>query len=257
MALTSGLTLALKKAALGSEAEIEIFFKILLSSTVYVPRIPKKNTTIPIIGSPDPENNLAFAIIKFDGKKILPFFSEVKYLVEWGTGGFEIDTIPFSKLLYAIDTETFLHLDSNQDFGKEISPWEISLLKMGEAAIGDVIADLMEAKNVEIIVNEESVEFNFLIPHLRPIFEAYGGVLEGYLCALKEEDESRELPVIGILFGENFEHRDVLVQELEELSKSLLPPESQISILSDLHQENSPSRGIFLGMEPFYSVQEN
>lgn len=251
------LTRALSNAADGRPGAAATFFSALLRSTVYLPKHPQgpakhvRNATI--IGKTS-LSKLGYLTVTTDDFEVLPIFSELDFVGQWAGEELEAEAKELKSLLWVLGPHVMIHLNPGQEVGKELTPWEIEQLRLGEDAIPDLVAALDEDEGEdEILVYSSDPSFDSLKFKLRPILEIYDELREAFLVTVKESESSDAQPVVGLRYaGADPTKRQYIRRELEEAAREYLPSHLSLIVIDDLDSPQSIHLGFFSDATPFY-----
>jgi len=255
----SPLTNSLVAAGNGSRPEIEIFFKTLINSRLYIPakrHVPKNN---PILGESSPES-LPYLFVDYEEHSCIPVFSEEVFLTEWAEREIIITDEEFKTFIWRIPQNTWLYLNPNQEVGKEISPWEIELLKQGEDTIPDLVDGVIETEQEDIEIESPPDELMPLTVALVPVLEIYKELEEAYLLCIREVDSNSPRALVGIKYSSPLpeDKQNYIRKELERTAEEhLIRPFTGIFVVDDLGLENSMNQTLFLDAAPFYRRKQD
>lgn len=248
------LSQSLKKAAEGKETDIKEFFSTLLLSKLFIPSLSKSNPT-PTIGALKTEADTVYQYIDYEDSRCIPIFSSQESLEEWADGNMQFIEEPFSSFLWKIPSDVWAYLDPGQDIGKELSPWEIELLKLGEDSIEELIHGVQETEQENFEIEDATEVLNQAKAPLVNILEAYEIIEECYLLALREAEGQDERALVGLKYNAELDSdkRDLIRQEIASALKDLLPkPHCEAFIVDDLYDPNSMNHALFLDYPAFY-----
>ena len=257
LALATRIEAALKAASVGSIEILKDFYKLVLNSILYVPAVETKHAKKMLEIGQDNFENLGLVVVDVDGKKVLPCFTRIELLKAW-TDREEPLAIKkqFVTLLTLCNEEVWLHLNPGDEWGKEFSPWEISLLRQGEDSIADIIQELKEEENSEIEVKFAGEEYDDLRHRLRIVFEAYTEVEEAFLVEVDYGDDTQPKPLLGLVLSEVGESRkQSLGEEIDMCARNSLDPYREVMLVLDLANTQSPNWGMLEERTPFYIKQ--
>lgn len=252
------IALLLNDAANGKANALGKFYEALLEAKLfYMPKIKKGAAQISAIGGSHIEEFGLETVVEAN-QEILPVFSEESFLREWNDDpNIIIKEIEFKKLIWLLGNKISLHLNPAQEVGKEISPWEIELLKSGKDSIGELLEEIEGSESKEIDLRSGPELFPELKVNLLPILEIYPELEEAFLITYREEENSKDQPVLGVKYNKlDPTKRAYLKTEFENVSQEFLPPEQQLSIIDDLDNPKSPNQKLFLDTTPFYIAQK-
>jgi len=254
---TNDLTSTLIKASNSLQTEdISLFFKTILDSKIFIPsRVEEhKTNVIPIIGETS-HKELTYLFSKEDNMSILPIFSEEKFLKDWAEREVSVVEEEFSKMIWRIPPNTWIYLNPAQDIGKEISPYEIELLKEAPDSIEELVQLTLETENDEFEIEPPTEDLLKIVIPLIPVLEIYPELEEAYLLSIKEADSNSPKALIGIKYSKELtpEKSNYIRSEIERTALEFLnAPYTQVFIVDDLVNLNSPNHTLFLDAKPFF-----
>jgi hypothetical protein len=252
--LTRELETWLDAAADGLPGAVEGFFRTLLKCEVYAPtHASEEQTALAIIGNTTPADH-NFVTIVYDGKECLPIFTREEFLYAWAGNTVPYTRKDFRSLIWRLGKETWMYLNSNQEVGKELTPWEIELLRKGEEAIDELARAQSEEPFDDIEVRAASDLYPELKRALIPILQIYPELQEAFIVAVKEGGSEEEKPLVGIRYSKISEgKRAYLKSELEYLlEQEQHNPCGNFMLIDDLDNEASPNLELFANATPFY-----
>ncbi|HMO17333.1 MAG TPA: SseB family protein [Oligoflexia bacterium] len=250
--LTSAL---LDAGSCGSAAEIEKFFKELLSASIFIPAKPTAPQLNPIVSSASAET-LPYLFITHEGESCIPIFSEEEFLKYWAEREINIVEEDFKSFIWRIPNQTALYLNSNQDIGKELSPWEVELLKKGLEAIPELVAGVLEAEYDDLEIEAPPDELLPLCHAFRPILEIYSELEEAFLLSIREAHSTSPRALVGLRYSVPLpeEKMAYIRTELERTAEEhLVRPFTGIFVVDDLGSQESMNQSLFLDVAPFYT----
>lgn len=248
------LSTLLKKASEGQEAHIRDFFIALLSSTIFVPSKPGSVST-PTIGHSKTEDDTNYLFIDYEESRCTPIFSTEEFLKDWAESELPFIEEPFSQFLWKMPHNTWAYLNPGQEVGKELSPWELELLKLGEDSIDELISGVKETEQEDFEIEDATPILEKAKEPLKNILEAYPAIEECFLLSLKEGQSDSERALLGIRYNIELEDekKDQIRNEFASALKDLVPkPHSEAFIVDDLMDPNSMNHTLFLDYPSFY-----
>lgn len=249
------LTLLLNDAADEKPGAAAAFFEALLRSDVFVPLKdrPPQNGAGPATPGKG-EGAEKFASVTYEGNECIPIFTEESFVEQWAEREISCEARPFKTLLWLLDDETWLYLNANQELGKELTAWEISLLRKGEEAIPELIAALGDDQFTEIEVRSDRDVYSDLKEKILPILEIYPELEECFVVAVKEGGSEMEKPMIGLRWaGANEGKKQYIRSELDEVGREYMKHTGGVIIIfDDLDNPDSPNHTIFSDATPIY-----
>ncbi len=255
----SELQTLLKQAYEGREEAAQSFFESLLESSLVVPLKPvaAPPTELPTPGNKAAEQLQRFVTVSVEGRDTLPVFSEEGFLKQWAGEEVLYELRKFSALLRVLGPETWLHVDAGQEYGREISPWEIDLLKRGPEAIPAVIQEGDESEENQLEVDSKPEDLGEFKKRISIAAEAYNWISELKLLAIRDSEKSDWVPLVGlkVLDGESPEEKlkSQFKQEISDLIAEYRKP--QPVIIEESDTTFSPHLSLVQQANPFYIRQ--
>jgi len=151
------------------------------------------------------------------------------------------------------------YLNPAQDIGKEISPWEIELLKLGPDSIEELVHGVKETEQEDFEITEASETLKQAKTPPLNILEAYPSIEECFLLTLKEAESKSDRALVGLKYNTELtpEAKDLVREEISSALKDLLPrPLSDAFIVDDLLDPNSMNHTLFIDYSAFYTKAE-
>ncbi len=252
--MTSELGQSLKKASEGQEADIQEFFINLLNAKIFVPSVNSSSPT-PTVGHTKTEEDTNYVFIDYEEARCVPIFSSEEFLLEWAEKELPFTEEPFSQFLWKMPHNTWAYLNPGQEIGKELSPWELELLKLGPDSIEELIHGVKETEQEDFEIEDATEVLNQAKIPLENILEAYPTIEECFLLSLKEAETQSERALLGIRHNAelDLEKREQIRNEIASALKDLIPkPHSEAFIVDDLMDPNSMNHTLFLDYPSFY-----
>jgi hypothetical protein len=253
------LTHLLKDAADGKPGAAEKFFEILLHSDVFVPvdadvTRPRMAPGVSVVGQGKEHfSERGYVTVDYQGAEAIPIFTQEEFVGVWAEREYGVDQIDFRTLLWLLGEDTWLYLNPSQDIGKELTPWEIALLKQGTDAIADLVSALDEDGQEALSISTSSELFPELKQKLLPILQIYPELEEAFLVGLREGEDGPEKPALGVKYNNITEAKKVYIRsEFENASVEFLPADQQLFVVDDLGNKQSPNWKLFEEATPFY-----
>lgn len=248
----------LAEAASGREPEIRRFYEALFESSVLVPIniFPKgEHRWGERVADAAKEEPL---VVNHGGRDTIPLFTDRAAVELWTDMEVLLREKQFSKLLWLVPAERWLHLNPGSEVGKEFSPWEIDCLRRGSEAIDEVLAELERDEGPLEVSSATGAEYEALKAKLRILLESFPQVSEAFLVSIAEDAETENAPLV-VLRSEGLreEKRRQLIAELEELSRAMLGPSRIASVIDDLGAPQSQGEALVRHLTPFYFAQRS
>lgn len=260
MSESTNLTALLDRASFGKAEEIRAFLKELLKSQVFIPLDPKaKNDLEPFevkIGENTAES-LGYLQVDLEGRKLIPVFSELEFLNSWSTKT-ELNFVQkeFSKMLWGLNPDSWLHLNPGQNVGKEFSPWEVEILRGGEEGIEELVNELCDVSDLGVEVDTHN-QFPELQGQFRAVLEIYPEMKEAFLIAMREGETAPWKPLLGIKRQELKKSKvNYIREEFKNIAETVLPEMVDLVLVDDLDNANAFHAKLFEGAKPFYIAHE-
>ena len=242
--MTSRLSELLEAAATGESSEA--FYLELLESEVVIP------TRSAAKANPQPGDTFEtfnFLTAREGSKEILPIFSDAAFVEEWAGRELPTRTHRFTSLLWILADEIWLHLNPGQEFGKELSPWEIERLKQGKDAVPELISELDPPVAREIEIDAQSDNYPELRLQMRPVLELYREISEAFIVKIAEGEEI--YPAVGLRRESISPERLASLQsELNDSVSGHLSQGERLAIFENV--DDRSYRAIFEDATPFY-----
>ena len=249
------LTAILELAADGAPKDVACFFELLLNSKVYVPLKPGPGAEVKLVmlGEKMPKEH-NFLTILHEAEECIPIFSEKEFVAAWAGYEMPLECQEFKSLLWLISNDTWMHLNPGQDVGKELTAWELSLLRKGPEAVPELVDAQRENNLEEIEVRSGGDLYPDLKRELLPVLELCEELEEAFLVALKDSGLSTEQPLLGLRYHKVPPgRRAYLLSEIESVAQEALSGKYQgLQIIDDLEQQTSANHAFFEDAKPFY-----
>ncbi len=137
----SPLESALDRAASGDAAAGRLFLQLFLTTALVV---PSRNQTIPMGGLASYPNDFVSILALDDGgRPLVPVFSHPSFVKEWCGHDLHTRTLTGSELLNLLPEGWWVGVNIGREASKELSPWELDLLKGNRpGALDEIIREL-------------------------------------------------------------------------------------------------------------------
>ncbi len=252
---TIDLNTALIKASEGQEEDVKAFFAALLECKLFIPSVTNAKAT-PTIGHTKNEEDTNYVFIDYEESRCTPVFSSEENLREWAEKEIPFVEEEFSQFLWKMPHNTWAYLNPGQDVGKELSPWELELLKLGPDSFDELVHGVKETEQEDFEINEATEIINQAKAPLINILESYPTIEECFLLSLKEAESNSERALVGIKHSPEIskEKKELIRTEISSALRDLLPkPQSDAFIVDDLSDPNSMNHTLFLDYPSFYT----
>ena len=237
------LAILLEDAADEKPGAAEAFYELLLNSEVFIPTHSTKEKIFEVGSSH--ADQLGFMTINYEGQECLPIFSQESFIYEWAGKEVSFTKKSFSSLLWLVG-DMWLYLDSNQLAGKEITAWEIELLKKGKDTIPELVAASSENPLLELEVETNSDLFAELKRQVIPVLELSSKLEAAFMVGIKDDGNTK--PMLGLKYGK------VTDAERKYIRDELLQVSEQLLIVDDIGVGASDS--FFNDATPFFIAQK-
>lgn len=178
----------------GDSRAARTFFECLLGARFFV---PERHQDRPLSDAPPyPNDFLNILGIKAPGRVIVPIFTRSELIESWCGVTLRFRTIGFAELMAIVPDDWWVCLNPGAEVEKELSPWELGLLKGGPQVIDELVSEF-ESENVAPTVQIRA-----------PNDTEYGELRRGLLEYAATEPEVAK---IFILREEGGEHREPIV----------------------------------------------
>lgn len=224
----------------------EAFYELLLRSEVFIPTQGANGNKVSELGTSHIDE-LGFVTVDYEGQECLPIFSQESFLTQWAEREMTFTKKSFSSLLWLIGDSTWLYLDANQQAGKEITSWEIELLKKGKDAIPELVAASYDNPLLELEVETNSELFLDLKRKLIPVLELSSKLDEAFIVGIKDGENLK--PMLGLKYNKAAAaERKYIREELQQVSE-------EVVIVDDVGSGSNDN--FFTEATPFYIRQKN
>ena len=177
------LAAAMDQASYGSIPAAESFYKLFLSTTVYV---PARQQPHPLSDAPQYPNDFVTVLGVQDKERVVtPVFSHQGFITAWSGLDLAAKQMTGGELLKILPEGWWLVMNPGQPVEKELSPWELEQLREGPAGIPAVLEELESDREVLSLRALREEEYAALKNALRERAARLQGVQRVYL-ALEE-----------------------------------------------------------------------
>lgn len=130
----------IEEALSGSYESAKKFFQVLLKAELtaidrYSPKLSNSKADYP-------SSTFPYYSVYHDAKNILPIFTRPERIPAWTEKPLETKATNFATLTNILPENWWIIINPNSDAEKELSPWEIEKLKLGENSIPEIIEEL-------------------------------------------------------------------------------------------------------------------
>lgn len=237
----------------------EAFYESLLESEVWVasisPKKPNNAEQVAIVGEGSADEQ-GIISIDYEGNECIPIFTQESFVHDWALRGVFTAQKKFKNLIWTIGDETWMYLNPNQEVGKEITSWELGLLKQGgKDAIVDLAGALTEGGVPDIEVRSDSELYPKLKRKILPVLELCKNIEEAFMVAMKEDGTEDEKPMVGLRYSDKATsaEKSYIRDELKNVGVEMFADgRGTLLVVDDLGDANSSSENIFSDSTPFY-----
>ena len=248
---------ALEEALDGDRAQVEQFFRVLLRSSLTV---PKRFQHLPLSDSPQyPNEFLDILGIKDKDRTVVPVFSRAELVKEWSGTEFLSRQLSLAELINLLPEEWWVVINPGSDIEKELTPWELSQLKVGEQGIPILIEEnsAFEADRGMSFLPAPA-EFSKVERDLAA-FAATRSSIQGLYLLLRDRGDSEGLPALVV--GVRSELRsstelDTLRAELLAVAERAVIGAATMQVMMGGAIGGSMMDGVFSSFTPFYQSKK-
>jgi len=229
---------AIADASQGKVEFIKTFFRALIAGPLFVPERYQKQK---LSYSPNYPNDFVTIMGIQDGERVvIPAFSNPELIQAWAGEEFTFRKLSGEDLLKIIPEDWWLCINPGQEFDKELSPWEISKLKSGEAAFAEIISEITSEDTAT------SLEISHLAPEEYPelrqtliaFAEKEAEINAIYIAKEKEnilEDSKMETILIGVeLVNVDSKQIEDMRDAVQAIAAPLLIGNAKLKVVSGL-----------------------
>jgi hypothetical protein len=252
---------SLEEASRGRADAIEAFFAALLAGPLYIPR---RYQTYPMSDSPQYPNDFVDVLgIQDDDRVVVPAFSSPAGIESWCGNMLAFRSLNGKEAAEATPEEWWLVINPGSDVEKELSPWEITRLKDGEAALPELLAEALADREVNPMHVRpcKEGEFSELLTALKAYVEGDERILSVY--TLVEEPEAATAESISTLLMGVVVKSDVpggdfasVQDEIEAPIAPYLIGGQSKKIFLGYDVTSSVMLGVFKGNVPFFTREK-
>lgn len=228
----------------------EAFFELLLRSDVFVPTEGQVELSKPSEIGKSHVDDMGFVTVSYEGQECLPIFTDPSFLFHWAERELSYSKHSFSSLLWLVGDSLWMYLDPNQEVGKELTSWEISLLRKGKDSIAEIVAATNENALLSVEIETGSDLYPGIKRKLLPVLELSKSLDEAFLIAVKEEGSENSKPTLGLKYGKVADaERQYIREELR-----IVGEDYSIVIIDDLGVGSNDN--LFAEATPFFIRQK-
>jgi hypothetical protein len=242
MALKNDIPLLLKRAADGDESAASLFFTLFPELIWHAPS--RGNLAEPgKVGYP---NDLyGFLAVKTQDYTIAPIFSDASFAEEWSGRPIHCRQVTGRHVMETLPDEWWIGVNPGQEVEKEISPWEITLLKKEHPeAIKELVRELFEVPLIREISTRtpDPTEYAQLVNALRAFAHDQPAILELFLLERLAEDID-ENQVQELLLGASLDDTVLIDQGL-----TVQDMQTAVTSIAEIAQIGAAKIKVFTGV---------
>jgi hypothetical protein len=258
----------LAQACSGEKSAVRAFYECLFSADIIVPLKYNPNSPhgqsadseIELKGpnaDPDQETKLGNILtVEFEGQRLLPIFTDKSHLDVWAEREIPHQVQKFSSLIWLLGSDINVHLNPGQDFGKELSSWEIQKFKEGKEAISELVEEFISDQNFDFDFIPETEKILDIKKKITTVVESYPEIEEAFIFELKQEGT-----VAAVFFGLNqknlaSEKINSIREEAEVFISESAGTFGELIFVADVNDREGFHYSLFQNALPFYIKQE-
>jgi len=250
------LASCMDRAERGLPGALKEFYLQLLKTEVFLPTAIGSSADDPVREATS--DSLNFLNVGDEKKQVIPIFSNKELAAEWSEQTVIGETKQFSSLLWTLPADSWLHLNPGGEVGKELSPWELALLKDGEEAVDEIVFEMEGPTTLELDVEPLRGMLEKELEALGQIVDVYTDIEEAFMLKVtRKEDETPKLYLGLKAASMPKKKRETFLAEIESFERKL-PAEFRIDeVVFDVEDEQDFRAGLFNEMNPFYIRQKS
>ena len=134
------------RALEGDEEGVRGFFQAFLEGPLFV---PERVQEMPLSHEPKYENAFLNILgVQDQDRVVVPAFSQPEYIEEWARIALKYRTCTGTQLCEMIPAGWWLCVNPGAEVEKEISPWEINLLRGGSQNLGALVEEIRSSEDI-------------------------------------------------------------------------------------------------------------
>jgi hypothetical protein len=255
---TSEIETALELASKGDRTAAETFFRSFLRySWLVVSRY--QSFTLNSLAT-YPSDIMDYLAIKHGDRVVVPLFTSNKKLINWSSRSFSYRTVLGGIVLNSLPNDWWIEINpGDEGVTKELSPWEINLIKKQRfESLNEIIDELYanESESSEVVINEaNNFEYGDLFLNLINEAKDISQLSALYLLEQQLEEGNKKL-LLGILLQEGYD-LTLTKAEIKHLNTHFTNLTRRYLIgdyllTSFIGDEKDPNLALFVNFEPFY-----
>ncbi len=131
----------------GQHSALQPFYLSLLTTTLIV---PERYQTVPAKEEPKYPSSFSNLLGVIDGERVVvPAITEQRLVTEWANRELAVKSYRCVDLMGLVPAGWWCCINPGQECSKELSPWEISELKLGEKAVPAVVEEYLSGEQLE------------------------------------------------------------------------------------------------------------
>ncbi|HMO01563.1 MAG TPA: SseB family protein [Oligoflexia bacterium] len=243
---------AIRKAATGREKELQNFYEILLESSLWLPFQKQSFSTSTNIVYPP---FFRFLGIDLEEEVFLQSFTRQEYANEWFQAPAVGQLLTFKEILKILPEEWGILINPGQNWEKDITSWEASLLKRGPEGIPEIMEEWQEAffqssQTIEIfqgIFEDEKLRLAIVN------YAKQNQNINTIRYYRADADDGRTSYILEISLDEDKNIRSKIRSELQNIVDLQTIGDKKIEVVTDLDRFGSLAPHI----KPFYTKEKN
>ncbi|MCB0329330.1 MAG: SseB family protein [Bdellovibrionales bacterium] len=238
-----------------STKTIRAFYETFLRSDLLVPRRFQGREIQNSAAFPSPFTDVLG--LSTNDESFVPAFTSQEELDEWsGREALEPHTLSGLELCRRVPDDWWITLNPSGDWGKEISPWEVKLLRDNEAGLDELIAEQLRGEDEAVTFSPISAEqqsewrseLQGILNSHPEILEIYGGIHKG--------EKSSERYLFGVVAA-NSDASSEIAESVQGALAKLLIGDLPFDAYFGKSLEESPSLSIFRFSPPIVSKESH
>jgi hypothetical protein len=235
-------------------------YALFLKGPIY---IPERHQDFPFFNEPKYPNDLfSLLALQIESSVLVPVFSDSASIEEWATKPLKFRAMSGEQLVQSCPDGWVILFNPGGVVEKEITAWEISQLRLGEAAIPDIVAEL-NTEQLNHLVEVEPVvkdEFPSLFDSLSKLAPEEPTVEALYLArekGLTNSGEETSSLIIGVSLqdGSNTNTEEVAARFQNAADQALIGGDPA-KVLVGASGRKSLVLALFKDIPPFYIAEK-
>jgi len=230
-----------------SADHIRQFYQLFLKTEMVVPCRMQIKPIKNLSPFPSPFSNLLTIVA--DEQETIPVFTSEEELLSWAKEPMEFNCISGKVLCERAPESAWISINPSGEWGKELSAWEISLLKQGEESFDELVAEQLQESDPHVIFKpllEEQKERISAI--LEPILEENPTIISCY-GGTQVSESSHESYLIGVLVSADLPSDTIRTQVHDGLQNGLIG-DLPFTLAVGTHFDASPELALLKFSDP-------